>query len=255
MIPETARKRWPDFLLIGAPKAGTTALFSTLSKHSRIYASPEKEPRFFIGPGSKPDFPCPGGGHNADRIICLEKDYLDLFKNCPDQSRAGEASTAYLHHPAAPANAFGKVPGARIIAVLRHPVERAYSQWLHLRQEGFEDSADFEIAWNLEQERKEKGWRTAWLLRERGFYAEQLDRWLGYYPREQLLILFYDDWLERPLETLSSICTHLGISDFDAPSLSSENVSSRQPRWKWLHHRMVQDNALRAWTVTEHQSH
>lgn len=195
----------------------------------------------------KPDYPCPGGRSNADTISYLNKDYLDLFKNCSDQLRAGEASTAYLHHPDAPANAFDQVPSARIIAVLRHPVDRAYSQWLHFRQEGFETSGDFEAAWSLERDRKEKGWRTAWFYRERGFYALQLDRWLSYYPREQLLILFYEDWLERPLETLARICEHLGVRNFDSPMPTRENVSSRQPRWKWLHHRMAQDNVLRKW--------
>lgn len=247
MIPPPDRERWPDFLLIGAPKAGTTALLKTLSRHPQIYASPQKEPRFFICSGSKPHFPCPGGECNADTIIYLEKDYLELFKNCPDQRRAGEASTAYLHHPNAPANACAKVPSARIIAVLRHPVDRAYSQWLHLRQEGYEISGDFEAAWNLEQHRKANGWRTTWFYRERGFYAEQLERWLSYYPREQLMILFYEDWLERPLKTLGQVCSHLGVCNFDSPLLSKENVSSRQPRWNWLHHRMVQDNVVRKW--------
>lgn len=247
MIPPPERERWPDFLLIGAPKVGTTALFKTLSRHPQIDTSLRKEPRFFICSGSKPNFPCPGGNASADTITYLEKDYLELFKNCPDQLQAGEASTAYLHHPNAPALACDKVPCARIITVLRHPVDRAYSQWLHLRQEGHEILGDFEAAWNLEQDRKAKGWRTAWLYRERGLYAEQLDRWLSYYPREQILILFYEDWLERPLETLGRVYKHLGVQDFDSPLLTRENVSSRQPRWKWLHHRMVQDNALRTW--------
>lgn len=247
MTSEQGRERWPDFLLIGAPKAGTTALFKTLSRHPGIYVSPVKEPRHFICSGAKPDFPCPGGSSNAETIIYLEKDYLDLFRNCPDQLQAGEASTAYLYHPDAPVNAFDKIPGARIIAMLRHPVERAYSQWLHLRQEGFETCGDFEAAWNLEHDRLGKAWRTSWYYRERGFYAEQLDRWLSYYRRNQVLILFYEDWRDHPLETLGRICKHLDVGNFDSPSLTRENVSSLQPRWKWLHHRMVQDNALRRW--------
>jgi hypothetical protein len=160
---------------------------------------------------------------------------------------AGEASTAYLHHPEAPANAFSKVPGARIICVLRHPVERAYSQWLHLKHEGYENSPDFETAWNREAEYKAQGWRPAFYWQERSLYAQQLARWLDYYPREALLIQFYEDWLQRPLETLNQICTHLGIDRFESPKLAFENVSSRQPRWAWLHHQMVRQNAVRTW--------
>jgi len=152
-----------------------------------------------------------------------------------------------LHHDKAPANSHAKVPSARIIAVLRHPVSRGYSQWLHFQQEGYEDIKDFEAAWNSEQIRKAKRWPMKWFYRERGFYGEQLERWLTYYSREQLLILFYEDWLERPGETLNKVCHHLGIGDFERPRITWENVSSRQPRWKWLHHQMVGENQLRKW--------
>lgn len=239
--------RWPDFLLIGAPKAGTTALFKALSRHPQIFASPEKEPGYFAYAGSRPAFSGPGDDDYPGKSGYLERDYLNLFKHCARQLKAGEASTAYLHHPNAPLNASTHVPSARVVAILRHPVERAYSQWLHLRQEGREEECDFEAACKLEKARKTKGWRTYFLYQERGYYAEQLERWLRYYPPDQILILFYEDWLERPQEVLSNVCRHLGISDFKSPWVTRENVSSRQPRWKWLHLRMVQKNALRTW--------
>jgi len=239
--------RWPDFLLIGAPKAGTTALFKALSTHPQIFAAPEKEPGYFAYAGSRPAFSGPGDDDYPRKSGYLERDYLELFRNCSRQMKAGEASVGYLHHPNAPLNASRHVASARIVAILRHPVDRAYSQWLHLRQEGREEVSDFAAACALENERKAKGWRTHFLYQERGYYAEQLERWLQYYSREHILILFYEDWLERPLELLNDVCRHLGVSDFESPSLSRENVSSRQPRWKWLHLRMVQKNALRTW--------
>jgi len=244
----SGKGRWPDFLLIGAPKAGTTALFKALSRHPQIYACPEKEPGYFAFSGAKPHFSCSVGRDNPNKWVYLEKDYLDLFSDCPRQLMAGEASTAYLHHPAAPLNASNRVPLARLVVVLRHPVERAYSQWLHLRQEGHEEERDFEAACKLEQTRKARGWHNMWLYLERGYYAEHLERWLQYYAPEQILILFYEDWLERPLELLNQVCRHLGVNNFDAPRVTRENVSSRQPRWKWLHHRMVEHNALRIWS-------
>lgn len=242
--------RWPDFLLIGAPKAGTTALFKALARHPQIFTCALKQPNYFAYAGAKPNFPCPGGNEHASRWVYLQRDYLELFKNCPQQMKAGEASAGYLHHPNAPLNASARVPCARLIALLRHPVDRAYSQWLHLRQEGREQESDFATACNLEKARKAMGWRPYWLYQERGYYAEQLQRWFKYYPREQMLILFYEDWLQRPMELLNEVCRHIGVSAFAAPLVSRENVSSRQPRWKWLHHRMVQDNAVRAWAQT-----
>lgn len=242
-----AGQRWPDFLVIGAPKAGTTALYKALSRHPRIFASAEKEPRFFAYMGVQPVFLGPYDRPLQTSILWNESDYLDLFASCPPGRLAGEASTAYLHDAAAPVNAREKIPGARLIAVLRQPVDRAYSQFLHFRQEGVEKIGDFEAAWNAGAERRAQGWAPTWLYRERGYYAQQLERWLVCFPPEQLLVLFYEDWLERPAEVLGRICRHLGIEDFDRAAVSRENVSSRQPRWKWLNQRMVEHNALRRW--------
>ena len=158
----------------------------------------------------------------------------------------GEATPEYLYSREAPAAAIAHVPRARLIAVLRHPVERAHSQYLQLRHDG-KEPLDFEAALAAEDERIASGWPPVWHYRARGFYGEQLHRWLDHFPREQLLILFYEDWLARPAQTLASICNHLGIGPVDASVVRRENVSSRQPRWGWLHHRMVEDNALRRW--------
>lgn len=236
----------PDFLLIGAPKAGTTALFRALSRHPGIFCSPEKEPRFFAYPGQRPRFACDGGPANAARIVTAEAEYLRLFAGCGAGLVAGEASTTYLASEAAPRVAARYVPRARLIAILRHPVARAYSQWLHLRQEGHEP-LDFEAAWNAEDEREARGYWPLTRYRYRGYYGRHLEHWLEFFPREQLLVLFYEDWLAQPTETLAAVCRHLGVEPRPSLLVTRENHSSRQPRWPWLQHRMVEDNALRRW--------
>ena len=243
----SSAERWPDFLLIGAPKAGTTALYKALSRHPDIYPSKEKEPRYFAFRGARPHFNGPGGDVIASSIVSEDSDYLALFADCPPGKTTGEASTAYLHSETAPGEARARIPGARIIAVLRHPVDRGYSQWLHMLQEGLEKEKRFEKAWGLGKKRLAKGWAPLWAYRERGFYGQQLQRWLAHFPAEQVLILFYEEWLTEPDRVLARVCRHLGIDDVQLPRVTRENVSSRQPRWKWLHHRMVGRNALRRW--------
>jgi hypothetical protein len=179
--------------------------------------------------------------------VARESDYLALFRDCPPGSIAGEASSTYLASPAAPANLARHVPRARLVAILRHPVERAYSQWLHQLQEGYEPLDDFEAAWADEDRRIESGWRPLYAYRGRGFYGQHLERWLGFFPREQLLVLFYEDWQRDPAGTLALVWKHLGVAPVPVPTITRENVSSRQPRWKWLHHRMVENNAVRRW--------
>jgi hypothetical protein len=239
--------KWPDFLVIGAPKAGTTALFQALEQHPSIYCSPVKEPRYLAYAGKRSRFTGPRELQNAAKVVVDEADYLALFAACPTGAVAGEASTAYLASDSAPVLASRLAPHARLIAILRHPVERAYSQWLHLRQEGGEPIDDFEAAWRAEDGRVAQGYRPVWHYRRRGFYGKHLDRWLEFFDREQLLILFYEDWLQNPAETLAQVFRHLGVGSLSNPVVSWENHSSRQPRWPWLHHRMVEDNALRDW--------
>ena len=237
----------PDFLVIGAPKAGTTALYRALSRHPHIFCCPEKEPRFFAYAGTVPRFPGRVGAANAAKIVTNEADYTRLFAGCAPDRVAGEASSVYLASASAPQVASRYVPRARLVAILRHPVARGYSQWLHLRQEGNEPLADFETAWNAEDERTAAGCWPPYQYRYRGFYGRHIERWLEFFPREQLLVLLYEDWLERPRETLSAVFKHLGLDPLPAPLVTRENRTSRQPRWPWLHHRMVEDNALRRW--------
>ncbi len=247
MVP--VKERWPDFLIIGAAKAGTTALFKAIARHSQVYASTRKEPRYFSYAGSCPHFPCPGGERSADGIVYEQEEYLKLFQECAPGQKAGEASTGYLRHPAAPANASARVPSARLIAILRHPVERAYSQWLHMRHKGSEELSDFETALCAENHRREQGWRLGWLYQSGGCYGSQLQRWLRYYPSEQLLILLYEDWQARPQETLSRVFEHLGVDISEDVLITKENVSSMQPRWGELHYRYVRDSAPRRWAL------
>lgn len=239
--------RFPDFLILGAAKAGTTALFGALSRHPRVFCPPVKEPDFFAYAGSPPHFIDWDEQRALRRIVSDEARYVRLFAGCPAGSVAGEASTEYLASPRAPALAFKHVPRARLIAILRHPVERGYSQFLHRRHDGAEPLAAFEAAWAAEDERVAQGWCPANQYRARGFYGQALTRWLNVFPREQLLVLFYEDWLQRPEQTLDLVWQHLGVESLKRAEIRRQNVSSRQPRWAWLQHRMAGDNHLRRW--------
>lgn len=239
-------QRWPDFLVLGAAKAGTTALFKALIRHPEIHDSGSKEPRYFSYPDEPPAFTGPNAEANRSYILYKQRDYLRLFENCPDGTICGEASTQYLADPVAAATAGKLIPNAQLIAILRHPVERAYSQYLHMRQEGVEPAASFEQAWQDNNRRQAENWRPAYWHQHRGFYARQIKGWLEHFPRQQLLILFYEDWCQNPDRVLSQIWRHLGIAEIANPRITRENVSSRQPRWAWLHHRMTeQENPIR----------
>jgi hypothetical protein len=237
--------RLPDFLVIGAPKAGTTAFYRALMRHPRVFFTDPKEPTFFSYAGTPPRFAGPGGDGYAQMFIHDERRYLDLFRGCPPEAIAGEASVIYLSCPRAPVTAVRYVPNARLIAILRHPVTRAYSQYLHVRHEGNEPCRDFEQAWHADDQRHAEGWVPGACYRRLGYYAAGLSRWLQHYPRERLLVVFYEDWCEQPARVLEQAWQFLGLEPQADPIVTRENVSSLQPRWPWLHHRMIADSPVR----------
>lgn len=138
--------RLGDFLVIGAPKAGTTAFYRALARHPRICMTQPKEPMFFSFAGSPPRFAGPGGAAYARGFIHDEREYRRLFASAAPDAVAGEASTIYRTCERAAETAARYVPQAKLIAILRHPVERDYSQYLHVRHEGNEPCTSFEHA-------------------------------------------------------------------------------------------------------------
>jgi Sulfotransferase domain len=202
----TARGRpLPDFLVIGAQKAGTTALYAYLRWHPAITGPSWKEVSFF------------------DRHWWRgESWYRGQF---PLRSRGkvvGEASPSYLFHPLAPERACAVVPRARLVALIRNPVDRAYSQYQHEVALGREQLS-FEDALAAEEDRTRgeverlladpRAFSRAWwdhTYAARGLYADQLERWLAVFPRDQLLVVTTDELGERPAETYASILAFLG---------------------------------------------
>jgi len=205
-----ATSRWrplPDFLVLGAQKAGTTALYAYLRWHPGITGPSWKEVSFFDRHWWRGEawyrgqFPLRAGG----RLV-------------------GEASPSYLFHPLAPERARSLVPGAKLIALVRNPVDRAYSQYQHEVALGREPLS-FEDAIAAEEERTRgeaerlaanpRAFSRAWwdhTYAARGRYAEQLERWLAVYPREQLLVVATEELGERSAETYASILTFLGAT-------------------------------------------
>jgi len=129
--------RLPDFLLVGAPKCGTSALHAALSRHPGLYLSTPKEPKFFLTDGPPPD----SGGGPGDvptwREHVWRRDaYEALFAAAPPGARCGESTVFYLYDRAAQRRIRALLPEVRLVAVLRDPAERAHSNWAHLRGAG-----------------------------------------------------------------------------------------------------------------------
>ena len=125
----------PNFIIIGAEKAGTTALWQFLRQHPQVYMSAVKEPQFFGYEGREVSFQGPGPVVKEALPICDLEEYKSLFKGTESYKAVGEASPSYLYNSQAPERIRHYVPQAKLIAILRNPVDRAYSRFLHLVRE------------------------------------------------------------------------------------------------------------------------
>jgi hypothetical protein len=217
----------PHFFLIGAPKAGTTALHAALATHPQLSMSQVKEPKFFLGDGTGPPTrPAgPGDAHSAQEHVWRQSDYEALWPERPGALR-GESTPFYLSDTAALDRIAAAVPDARLIAVLRHPVDRAYSNWAHLWADGLEPLGDFLAACADEDRRRAEGWAPFWRYLGLGRYGEQLAAVLERFPCDQVHVLRYRDLVDTPTAALSSICAFLGVAPDAVLDVPSQNVST-----------------------------
>jgi hypothetical protein len=223
----------PDFLVIGTAKAGTTSLYQYLKSHPEVYLSPIKEPRYFAHPEVRPAFV--GPLRNLPRVWKIE-DYRRLFEARTTELVAGEMSPQYLYHECSPGAICKLIPKAKLIAILRDPADRAFSHFCHNRRDGIESLADFAAALAVEDERIAQNWWPAFHYRHRGYYAQQLKRYLRLFPREQLLILVYDDMVADCPEVLKRICAFLGVDESHSFDTTVRyNVSWGMPHGRLIH--------------------
>lgn len=216
----------PDFFIAGVPKAGTTALHSALARHPELYLSPVKEPKFFLTDGPPPAEGGPGDAKTYREHVWRRSDYESLFARAPQGALKGESTPFYLFSSDAQRRIRALVPGAKLIIVLRDPVERAHSNWAHMWSAGLDPCADFIEACDREECRAAAGWADFWRYTELGRYGEQLLRLYGQFPTEQVMIFRYRALISDPVSTLDTACAFLGVATGLLAELPRENVTA-----------------------------
>ena len=213
----------PNFLIIGAMKSGTTALYYYLEQHPEVYMSPVKEPNFF----------CSQEQDNAADAVTNIGTYQQLFRGAAGKKAIGEASHSYLYDPGAAAEIRRYVPEAKLIAILRNPIDRAYSHFLHMVRSGTEPLDDFAQALQEDEVGIYKE-RTFQDYIGRGLYYDQLKRYFGIFPREQVRVYLYEDLSDAPISTVQDAFRFLKVNDSFVPDVSLRRNVSGQPKYKTL---------------------
>jgi hypothetical protein len=227
----------PTFLIIGAMKSGTTALYEMAGAHPDVYVSPVKEPNFFAFAGDPPDFQAPidrrpDGINNAS--ITDREAYEALYDDADSDQARGEASHTTLYWPSGAPNVKRIVPEVRLVVILRDPVERAYSEHLHFVRDGDEPITDFESALDAEAERIENDWAMGRYV-DRGRYDEQLERFVERFDRDQIRVYLHDDLVADPAALAADLYAFLGVDPSVEPERNRRVNKSGVPRSRLLH--------------------
>jgi hypothetical protein len=221
--------RWPDFFIAGASKSGTSSLVALLAQHPQIAFGPVKEPGYFLGQGGGLFLEGPGDRRRHAGLTLERSAYLALYARCK-VARVGDASSNYLYDPLAAEAIHSLLPEARIIFILRDPVQRAVSAYKHLRGDGDEPIGSFAEALEAEGIRKESRFDYLWRYRECGEYARHLRPWLQLFPAPQIHFAIFEDLIAQPDRLAREIAAFLGL---ESPSRAflpvHENASGRTP--------------------------
>lgn len=203
----------PNLFVAGAPKCGTSSIHAYLGQHPDIFMcdSEHKEPQFFLYEGNRPAWSGPGDHWMRDRLIVDRAEYLNLFRESRDARYRGESSPYYLWSHVAQVRILNEVPDARFLIMLRDPVDRALSLWRHLWGQGRETARTVAEAMALDEERAALGWEPFWHYRELGLYGQQVRDLLDKLPREQLKVVYYDDFRHDAHAALSDVFEWLGV--------------------------------------------
>jgi len=212
----------PDFIIVGAPKSGTTSLWGYLSQHPDVFMPEKKEPMYFCG--YKPGFQGPlSEGYNRNMVVD-KSEYLKLFFPAGPDQMVGEASTDYLSCPEAPARIHAWNPETKIIIMLRNPIERARSEHQHLLRDQHE-SLEFIDALMLENERLVQGFVPLFCHIRRGLYAEAVRKYLDMFGSNNVRIYLFDDLIADADKIYRNLLDFLELKYFEIDLGQKWNVS------------------------------
>jgi len=207
--------RLPDFVILGAQKAGTTALRHALAQHPQIYLPAFPEPAFFAFESGAPAFEGPQSPSSRFGLIPTAEAYAALYADAADGQVLGDVSSHYSYcWPERTAACMARyVPDARLIAILRQPADRAYSAFNMMRQKGLEPLADFAAALAAEDAPERANWTPDFHYRRNGMYYANLAPYFRLFGAQQIRIFLYEEWSARPAWVIAEICRFLGLAE------------------------------------------
>lgn len=240
----------PNFFLVGTVKGGTTALHRYLSSHPQVFVSPIKEVNFFSKDAIHPENFSDDYKHDVSvdiekylsgdmaypihiAHITDEKTYIKLFDKAQDECAIGEMSLSYLLYDGVAEKIKSYNNDAKILMILRNPSDRAFSQYIMNLKQGKILKTNFIEEIVKDEKAFPSGWGANHQYLYIGKYYNQVKNYLEVFPKEQVKVLLYDDFLTNPQKVLSEMFSFLGVSNdliIDSKQKYNESGLSRFPR-------------------------
>ena len=193
---------WPNFFIVGAAKAGTTSLYAYLQDTPGVFMSSEKEPGYFRS-NALPAI--------HDRRVHKKSEYLKLFKGVTDEKAIGEGTPGYLVDPESAKLIHSAVPLAKIIILLRDPVERAFSHYLFRKTKGFVQQTFHEMITSNINSRKKGDAREFNFILDPSLYTKNIKRFQDIFGKDNVKILIFEEFIKEPKRTLKEVLEFLGV--------------------------------------------
>ena len=208
-------------------KAATTSLYTYLKQHPDVFMTHIKEPMFFNNLNQENNFVLKG---RKPKKINTFKEYYALFNFAKNEKAIGEASPAYLNNDKCAALINQYLPEIKIIAILRQPIIRAYSNYLHAKRSDREPIDNFEAALDAEEIRIKNNWSPLYHYKTKGFYYKQLKKYYDLFPQKQIKIILFQDIIENPERITKEVFDFLEVDNTFIPDTSKKANVSGKPK-------------------------
>jgi len=209
----------PNFFVVGAQRAGSTSLYEFLKQTEDVFVSHIKEPNYFTSID---------GAYLSPPPIRDEKKYLRLFKKVKDEKAIGDCSPIYLRDPKSAELIHKVIPDAKIVIILRDPVERAYSQYLLRVSNGMTLSFSEAIKMASDENGDDRKGR----ILNAGWYFEQVKKYLDTFGAKQVKILIFEEFVKDPKKSIKEILEFLGVDSDPPESIDVAHNLLTKPRGK-----------------------
>jgi hypothetical protein len=230
---ECGRETKPNFIIIGASKAATTSMYYYLKQHPDVYFPASKELHYFTYDKVAKNSSGPGDRAVLQTLCRSRDEYKAHYGAVSGEGAIGEVSPTYFYFSNISERLLSELGNIRIIIMLRNPIEKAFSQYMHLVREGRE-RLSFYDALMSEEKRMANGWGDMWRYKESCLYSERVEKYIKVFNRKNVHIILFDDLKTNAACVLRKTFTFLGVDPDFRPDTSKVYNKTGMPRSRFI---------------------